>query len=362
MNINKKILYITYDGMTDPLGQSQVLPYLVGLSKEGYRFTILSFEKKERYERFKDIINRITKAAGITWVPLSFTTKPPLVSKYYDSVRMKRTAFRLHRQQRFDMIHCRSYIAADLGLRLKRNTGVKFLFDMRGFWADEKKDAGTWNQNSFLFRKVYQYYKQKENEFIREADYIISLTHAGKGEIMNWPSYNPAVPMSVIPCCADMDHFTLTSVEDRKKGRIRLGLPEKGLVVSYLGSLGAWYMLDEMLELFAVIKKKYTEAKFLFITHSSPQLILSRLPIFHLSSDDILIKEASRQEVPVFAKASDVSISFIKAMYSKLSSSPTKLGELLAMGIPVIVNAGVGDVEAIVSDSGGGGSNVWVYC
>ena len=44
----KKVLYITYDGMTDPLGQSQVLPYLVGLSEKGYKFTILSFEKKER--------------------------------------------------------------------------------------------------------------------------------------------------------------------------------------------------------------------------------------------------------------------------------------------------------------------------
>ena len=35
--------------MTDPLGQSQVLPYLIGLTKEGYQFTILSFEKKERF-------------------------------------------------------------------------------------------------------------------------------------------------------------------------------------------------------------------------------------------------------------------------------------------------------------------------
>lgn len=252
------------------------------------------------------------------------------------------------------MIHCRSYIAAELGLRLKRKTGTKFLFDMRGFWADEKKDAGTWNQDSFIFRKVYKYYKKREKEFINEADHIISLTEAGRQEIMKWPGYNPAVPMSVIPCCADMNHFTLTSTEDKLKGRKKLGLPADGLVLSYLGSVGAWYMLDEMLELFAFIKNKYAEAKFFFITHSAPSLILSKLDKFNIKKEDVIITEASREEVPVFTKASDVNISFIKPVYSKLSSSPTKLGEVLAMGIPVIVNSGVGDVEAIVNKSKGG--------
>lgn len=42
----KQVLYISYDGMTDPLGQSQVLPYLVGLSKEGFQFTLVSCEKR----------------------------------------------------------------------------------------------------------------------------------------------------------------------------------------------------------------------------------------------------------------------------------------------------------------------------
>lgn len=354
MNSNKKILYITYDGMTDPLGQSQVLPYLCGLAKEGYRFTILSFEKKDRYEKYKPVIEKITNDAGIVWEPMSFTTQPPVVAKYYDWLRMKRKTFSLYRANKYDMIHCRSYIAAGLGLLLKKKFGVKFLFDMRGFWADEKKEAGTWNQEYYIFRKIYQHYKKKEKQFINGADCIISLTNAGKNEIMRWPSYNSNVPINVIPCCADMDHFTLTSAADKQKGRKILGLPGDGLVLSYLGSVGAWYMLDEMLELFAAVKKKYTEAKFLFITHSRPSMILDRISKYGISAADLVIKEANRQEVPVFTKASDINISFIKPVFSKLASSPTKLGEVLAMGIPVIVNSGVGDVEQVVNESGGG--------
>jgi len=350
----KKILYISYDGMTDPLGQSQVLPYLLGLSKYGYRFTILSFEKKDRFSRLKDEIEKICAESGIEWVPLSFTKNPPKLAKLYDALRMRSKALSLHRKHKFDMVHCRSYPSADVGLLLKRKKGIKFFFDMRGFWADEKKDGGSWNQNSFLFRQVYKYYKKKEAQFIREADHIISLTEAGKKEMMTWSSYSSGIPISVIPCCADMNHFSLTTSEDKLKGRQVLGLPENNLIISYLGSVGTWYMLEEMLELFSVIKRAYPGAKFLFITHSSPDLIYSKLDKYKLAKDDIHLVEASRQEVPVFTKASDINISFIRAVYSKLSSSPTKLGEVLSMGIPVIVNNGVGDVGPIVMKSEGG--------
>jgi glycosyltransferase involved in cell wall biosynthesis len=352
--MGKKILYISYDGMTDPLGQSQVLPYLVGLAREGYEFTILSFEKKERFERSKSTIEAITSAAGITWEPMQFTIKPPVISKFYDAVRMRQKAFSLYRQHKYDMIHCRSYIAADLGLQLKRKKGAKFFFDMRGFWADEKKDAGTWDQKSWLFRKVYRYYKKKETQFIREADHIISLTEAGRNEITKWPAYDPHVPLTVIPCCSDMDHFTLTTPADKRKGRELLNLPQDELIISYLGSIGAWYMLDEMLELFSFVKKEYPGAKFLFITHSLPSAIFSKIDKYGIKKDDLVIVEASRNEVPVFSKASDINVSFIRPVYSKISSSPTKLGEVLAMGIPVIVNSGVGDVEAIAKRSGAG--------
>ena len=174
---SKEILYLSYDGLTDPLGQSQILPYLKGLSQYGYHFTILSFEKKDRYQKEKTIIDQLTKESNIEWVPLSFTSNPPLLSKFYDAVRMKRKAAALQRQKGFHMVHCRSYVAADAGLYLKRKFGIRFFFDMRGFWADEKKD-GSWNVKNPLFNRIYKYYKTKEAEYLKHADYVICLTEA----------------------------------------------------------------------------------------------------------------------------------------------------------------------------------------
>jgi glycosyltransferase involved in cell wall biosynthesis len=354
MTNNKKVLYVSYDGMTDPLGQSQVLPYLIGLSKFGYQFTILSFEKKKRLEKEADNIRNITNSAGIIWVPLPFTSRPPLLSKFYDAMRMKQKAFSLHRKNKYDMVHCRSYVASDIGLALKKRFGVKFFFDMRGFWADEKKDGGAWNQNNIIFRKVYNYYKQREAEYLKYADYIVSLTEAGKIEMETWKTFNHKVPVEVIPCCADNNLFSITDEQQKKESRKLLGIEDERLVVGYLGSLGSWYMLDEMLELFTHIKAKYKNALFFFVTHSNPDLVLNKLSKYNLTDSDLKIIEARRSEVPIYLKACDISISFIKSVYSKKSSSPTKLGEILAMGIPVICNKGVGDVEKIIKDCNAG--------
>lgn len=349
----KKVLYITYDGLTDPLGQSQILPYLKGLSQYGYRFTILSFEKKDRFQKEKTIIEQLTNESGIEWVPLSFTSQPPLLSKFYDAVKMKNKAAELQRKKNFDMVHCRSYVAADAGLYLKKKFRVKFFFDMRGFWADEKKD-GTWNINNPVFNRIYKYYKRKEAEYLQHADYIISLTEAGKKEMSTWPSFQKDVPVSVIPCCADMEHFSLTDEVQKKKSREALQIKNGELVVSYLGSVGTWYMLDEMLLFFKAVKRKYPEAKFLFITHTPRQVIDQRITEFTMDAKDFIITQASRKQVPDLMKASDINISFIKPVYSKISSSPTKLGEVLSMGIPVIVNSGVGDVEQTVENADAG--------
>lgn len=350
----KRILYISYDGMTDPLGQSQVIPYLIGLSKLGYKFTLLSFEKKNKYHQLQQLIRSQLQESGIEWQPMTFTSRPPLLAKFYDVMRMRRRAFRLQHKEHFSMIHCRGYLTADIGLALKKKFGVKFFFDMRGFWADEKKDGGAWNENHPVFRFVYRYYKKKEKSFIREADCIISLTEAGRSEILKWSSYTDSVPIRVIPCCADIELFSVVKQNEKAESRKKLGIDSEKLVISYLGSLGSWYMLSEMLDFFVVVKNEYPGALFLFVTHSSPVLVMKLLKAKGLNENDIKITEARREEVPVFIKASDFSLSFIKPVYSKISSSPTKLGEILSMGIPVVANSGVGDIKETIINSGGG--------
>lgn len=339
--------------MTDPLGQSQVIPYVQGLSMAGYNMTILSCEKKQKFAETGTHIKKILEDSGIDWHYIFFTSSPPIAAKVYDLFKFKRKALSLYRKNKFSLTHCRSYVSADIGLLLKKKYGVKFLFDMRGFWVDERVEGGIWNIKNPLFKYIYKSYKHKEAAFISNADYIVSLTQNGKKEIEKWSSYTGA-PIKVIPCSADYELFSLTTSVDKQKARNELGIPQGVMVISYLGSIGTWYMLDEMLQFFKQLKEKYNNAVFLFITNGEQDKIKNKANAFGIDASDLIVKSASRTQVPIYSKAADFSLSFIKPVYSKISSSPTKLGELLAMGIPVICNSGIGDVKEIVEETGGG--------
>jgi glycosyltransferase involved in cell wall biosynthesis len=345
-------LFITYDGLTDPLGQSQILPYMAGLSRKGHQIHILSCEKEKLFEKNRGLIEKICKDSGIGWTPLRFHKKPPVLAKYYDLYNLNKTASMLHRNHSFNIIHCRSYLSADIGRNLKRKTGVKYLFDMRSFWVDERVEGGLWNTNYYFYRKAYQHWKKKEAQLIADADHIISLTEAGKKEILQWPSYKGA-PITVIPCSTDMELFNPGTGEQKQQAREKLQLPRDGFVLSYLGSLGTWYMLDEMLFLFKLIKEANAGSRFLILTPDDPEKVYSAISKFELKKEDFVIRFASRSELPFLLQVSDASVSFIKPVYSKIGSSPTKLGELLAMGIPVICND-IGDVGKIINQTGGG--------
>jgi glycosyltransferase involved in cell wall biosynthesis len=347
----KTVLYISYDGLTDPLGQSQVLPYVVYLSKHGYRFTILSFEKKERFNKDRHIIEAIAKDSNIDWVPLTFTSKPPVLSKIYDRYRMWRTALRLYRTEKFDLVHCRSYIAAEMGLRLKKKFDVKMLFDMRGFWADEKVDNGQWNMQKSFYRRLYQHYKKKEKEFLLAADGIVSLTNAAKKYLLDQPQYKD-LSIEVIPCCADLGHFNFhkISVEEVNALRKSLGIDSKRKVMIYLGSTGGWYMTKEMLLFFKTLLETNPSYVMLVLTKDDANKLRNEAIDLGITDDQLVITYSDRKRLPLFMAMANFSIFFIRNSFSKMASSPTKHAELMGMGIPVVCND-IGDTGNIIKET-----------
>jgi glycosyltransferase involved in cell wall biosynthesis len=322
--------------MTDPLGQSQVLPYITNLSKKNYKFHLISFEKPDRYSKYNSSIEKICFENKIKWYPLKYNKKPPFFSSIFDFFKMRKLSKELNVKHSFSLIHCRSYIPSLVGLRFKRMYGIPFLFDMRGFWADERVDGELWNLKNPIFKIVYNYFKNKEKQFLIHSDHTISLTYNGKNELLLNQDKNDYAPISVIPCCADTSLF---EIKKRTTGQFTIG---------YLGSLGTWYMLDEMLVFFKRILEIYPEALFHFLTKEPASLIYDKAKELDISSSHFLIEESSRNNIPIKTKNWNFSFIFITPSYSKKFSSPTKQGELMAMGIPIICNEGVGDMDEIV--------------
>src|SRR6185437_1384551 len=346
----KNILFISYDGMTDPLGQSQIIPYLKGLTKFGYQFTILSCEKPERFPSHKNVVENLLNSFPIKWVPIPYHRKPAIFSSVYDVTMLKRKTIQLHATEKFDLVHTRPGVPALIGLWMKKKTGVKFLNDIREFYADSRVDGKMWNLNSFFYKKIYHYFKQKENEAVEENDGIVCLTNAAEKIITQWPQYKKSVPIKIIPCSVDLDVFDPKKIVTTQKSKFKkeLNINDDDFIVSYLGSIGSWYLTSEMMRFFKIISDKIPSAKFLFISPDSHDIIMNEAIKFGLPGNKIIAKNAQRNEVPALLSFSKYSVFFIKPCYSKQSSSPTKHGEIMAMDIPVITNAGVGDVADIV--------------
>lgn len=347
----QNVLYISYDGLTNALGQSQIIPYVTALAQCGYRFTILSFEKKAEFKAHQKKIRALLQAHGINWEPLTFTRRPPVVAKLYDWLRMRAAAIRLQGQYRFSVIHCRSYVAGQMGLLLKKKHGCRFLFDMRGFWVDERVDGGIWDLSKFFYRWLYRRYKNTEKELLAGADHIVALTENGRHELVNAYGVAPQ-RATVIPCCVDTDFFDPATVAASETAALQksLGIQKGDYVLTYLGKLGTWYLLDEMLSFFRKLQHHQPRARFLLLVDHPVQEAERLVVAKGFLPSDFIIRKIIRTQVPLYLSLSDSSVFFIKPSYSKKGSSPIKAAELMAMGIPIVCNGNVGDMDRIMED------------
>lgn len=346
-----RVLYLSYDGLTDPLGQSQILPYLRGLAKYGHQIDVISFEKKQNFGALGETITATCKDAGLGYFPCQYRKRPPVISTLLDIREMRRKAIELHQKNDYQIVHCRSYIASLVGHYLQRKYEVKFIFDMRGFYADERVDGNIWPQSNWIYRSVYHYFKRKEKTFLQSADHIISLTHAAKSIIESWNLSDKGLKISVIPCCVDTQLFDPNRVKPETLQTLQkeLSLEEHSPIVGYIGSTGTWYLLDDMLKYFREVLNKAPTALFLFLTHDDSSDIYAAAERCNVPKANLRIKAVARAQMPAYMALFDWSVFFIKPVFSKAASSPTKQGELMSMGIPVVCNAGVGDSEQIVA-------------
>ena len=353
----KHILFVSYDGMTDSLGQSQVLPYIREISKKDYRYTLISFEKDARYQQHHTTIEKICVDAEIDWIPISYAGSIPIISTIWNVYRLKKEVFKLHKRRPIDLFHSRSHVPSLAAHSLFQKKNVPFLFDMRGFWADERVDGKVWDLSNPIFKKVYTFFKRKEIEFLIDAGAVISLTENGKEEVLSWQHKQTTPPalrekqldISVIPCCVDTELFNPLMVSSETKVALQTALeiqPDQ-FVLGYVGSIGTWYMLPEMLDFFKILLAIKPNAIFLFVSNEGDkvrELALQK----GISEDKIRVVSCLHSQVASYISLFTTSIYFIIPAYSKKASSPTKQAELMSMGIPVICNAGVGDSDLIV--------------
>jgi glycosyltransferase involved in cell wall biosynthesis len=333
----KKVLYLSYDGVLEPLGESQVLAYLEKLSERGVQYFLISFEKRADWQnRPKRVAMRERmKRANICWYPLRYHKRPLLLSTLFDAASGFALSITLFVRFRFQIVHARSYVMAMLALSLRVLLPIKFIFDMRGFWVDERADSGQCSRES----RLYKFLKKLERAFLKHADAVVSLTEAGVTEMKSFSYLALREPLfTVIPTCADLELFV--PAINAKAG---------GFLLGYVGTTTLWYDFPPVVTSFRALKKLKPEARLLILTRDPAEPIRK---LFKEFSDSVTIRFTNRDETIKLIQTMDAILFYLHPFYSKRASAPTKLAECLGCGVPVLTNRGVGDMDLIFDQDG----------
>jgi glycosyltransferase involved in cell wall biosynthesis len=336
-------LYLSYFGLREPLSQTQVLPYLRGLVRDGVGVHLLTFEPgwpRSWGEEERRAWRERLREDGIEWEALAYHKKPSALATLYDILVGTLAAVRLGRRERIDVLHARSHIPLVMALLARRLCRSKIVFDIRGLVADEYVDAGVWRRTG----PVYKTIKWIERVGVARAEKVVVLTERMFAWLVADMKADPA-KIEVIPCCADFSRFD---------GKSSGAAPEAGFTdrfeVVYAGSVTGLYLLEEMGRFFLALRERRRDAYLRILTASPAAEASKKLSKIGLREEDYWIGAAPPSEIPAYMRRAKVGLSFRKPTFSQIAASPTKIPEYLAAGIPVVSNTGIGDTDRALLD------------
>lgn len=327
MQSSLNVLYVSYDGALDSLGASQVLPYVRGLAALGHQLTLITFEKAARNPN-PGLVSELGVSLaeeGVEWHPLVYHQRLRSVSTAYDALVGRKRIARELRRTRAEVIHCRGDVAMAMARwAAAPSSRISLLYDMRGFFAEERAEVGSWRRGGPVDRLV----RRAERHNLRRADGLVVLTETARRLLRERGESLP--PCRVIPTCVDLDRFLPAPPSARDYGLV------------YSGSLGTWYLTREMVDL----ARESVLAGFgraLFLTNQPEEAVGAGVAPGWAD-----VASVPYQQVPASLRRCRAALFLIRATPAKRASCPTKLGEALATGLPVVANSGIGDVDALL--------------
>lgn len=326
------MVYVSHNEIDNGLVRSQVLPYLRVLGeRHDIQTRLITFERGGSFPAGEFPRER--------WIGLRARPGGRLAAKAVDLLSGVVVTVVTVLRHRAALVHARSYLPASISLIVRILTGRPYVFDMRGFLGEEYLEVGHWTERDLRYRLL----RAAERPLLRAASGIVCPTTAAQRRLRtDYARETRSKPVIVIPSMVDLQRFTPVATRD----------PVPTLV--YSGTLGSWYMLDEMLRVWAAARARVPALAFRIVTRSDPGLVSAALARTGIDATGLGLRSAAYSEMPDILARAHVGIALVRQARSKLSASALKVAEYLAAGLPVVVNDRLGDISGQVERSGAG--------
>ena len=326
-------LYITYDGLLDPLGKSQVLPYVLGVAEAGFRFTIISYEKTDRDPFQIRQMTDFLHSKNIIWIRLPF-----VFGRFHGLLRIFRGASAIRKIENYDpidIVHMRAIIPAVIyRLAMIRKP---FIYDIRSFLG-QWVDVGRLGAKSISY-KILSFF---EDWLIRNASGLVVLDQSGLKYLI--ANYQLRSSVKVIPTSTDLKRFSTSvpSVENKSSHLIRF---------VFLGGARFPYLpIDAFRFVYSLIHYGF-DCTIDFINERDHQLIENACTLTAFPRERFRLFSLSPEDVEERLHLYDCGLVFVADGPYLSMSSPTKIGEYLASGLHLVGLKGISVLNRLSAQS-----------
>jgi hypothetical protein len=312
-----EVQYLSFDSLAEGVGASQVLAYMLKVSKE-CGVTIVSFEKNMPSEQ--DVLE--LHKAGITWLPLPF-------GKFGTFGGLRRVFEMWKVVDRNRVIHARSTLAALVAmLRFPK----AWIWDCRALQADQRRALSEKKRRTLVF----VFLRGIEYALAKKATAIIVITKSVVPVLLDRYRIREG-KITYIPTCVDMQRFKVSPTVKSKSLRILLA-----------GTFSPAYDINLINKIIYALKIKVNVTVTIATSSGSTSLWES------IDYDEVT--SVSHDRMSLLIQNHDLGISLWSNDLGVClkSVASTKTAEFLACGKPVFINSKQGDLGILIDDYGVG--------
>lgn len=315
--INKEfdVTYLSVDSIQEGVGSSQITPLVLGLAERGKTVCLITFEKSIPP---KDLVELFSKT-GVVWIAKEFGKSGAI-----GGITRLNTLRRIVPNS--SILHGRSDIATTAAILSGNGTPV--LWDVRSLWSDQRLLIGTDGWNNLTARGA----RTLENLSAKKSIAMTTLTAAIVPILQQRHRRIPTI-RGVIPTCVQTEKFRPTP------------MPQGQVTCLLSGTFNNYYDLSRTKQILDEIRKSVNLRVIWARAGESPAAVLG--------VGEELVRRASYSEMPELVKESHFGVAICKPdhLESLAAAVPTKIGEFLASGRPVIVSKGIGDLDQILEST-----------
>jgi glycosyltransferase involved in cell wall biosynthesis len=228
-------------------------------------------------------------------------------------------------------------------------TGI--ILDVRGAWPEE-----------FLFYRGFDGPAEADDDTLRGYHHHLAnlhraIEHAGailsvSAGMLDWlrTLHVPDPWLTYVPCCVTDLTFDL---ERRRQARKQLEWDD-ALVFAYMGTVTPYqHIEDGVAPFFLAASQRCPDARLLCIT-DDPEAMRAEMVSAGVSLSAVRIERRPQAQVADLLVAADCGLILRAPTRINQFSQPTKLGEYLAAGVPVVVSHGTGRLGEMLETAGAG--------